>query len=100
MLFLQPTILAMFKTPKGMMLSDPAYEAYVASSGIDGNSDWHVDDMYSCGGPPCSAGWDFPAVIFSLIHLSRFIFFTQAYICMFCPAHSSYFRNFLWLTTY
>ncbi len=65
MLFLQPIMLAgAFKVTKGMMLSDPAYEQYVKESGIDGNSDWHVDDMYSCGGPPCSAGWDFPAVSF------------------------------------
>ncbi len=51
-----------FNVTKGMMLSDPVYEQYVKESGIDGRSDWHVDDVYSCGGPPCSAGWDFPTV--------------------------------------
>jgi hypothetical protein len=63
MLFLQPIMLAgAFNVTKGMMLSDPAYEQYVKDSGIDGRTDWHVDDMYSCGGPPCSMGWDFPTV--------------------------------------
>jgi hypothetical protein len=63
MLFLHPMMLAgAFNVSKGMMLADPAYEAYVSAAGIDGSSDWHVDDVYSCGGPPCSAGWDFPTV--------------------------------------
>ncbi len=56
-----------FNVTKGMMLSDPAYEQYVKESGIDGNTDWHVNDMYSCGGPPCSAGWDFPTV--AVVHI-------------------------------
>eukprot|EP00288_Rhodomonas_lens_P012994 CAMPEP_0177710550 /NCGR_PEP_ID=MMETSP0484_2-20121128/11394_1 /TAXON_ID=354590 /ORGANISM="Rhodomonas lens, Strain RHODO" /LENGTH=92 /DNA_ID=CAMNT_0019222237 /DNA_START=7 /DNA_END=285 /DNA_ORIENTATION=+ len=44
-----------------MLIPDPEYEAYVSAAGIDGNTDWHVDDNHSCGNPPCSAGWDYPA---------------------------------------
>eukprot|EP00283_Hemiselmis_rufescens_P010292 CAMPEP_0173418056 /NCGR_PEP_ID=MMETSP1357-20121228/288_1 /TAXON_ID=77926 /ORGANISM="Hemiselmis rufescens, Strain PCC563" /LENGTH=81 /DNA_ID=CAMNT_0014380473 /DNA_START=59 /DNA_END=304 /DNA_ORIENTATION=- len=49
----------------GSMLSvDPAYENYVTSNGLDGATAWHVDDNYSCGNTPCSAGWDFPSDLY------------------------------------
>ena len=73
MLFLKPLMLARFSVPAGMMLSDPEYDAYVSAAGIDGNTDWHVDDNYSCGSPPCSAGWDFPTVM-NFVSLGHHLF--------------------------
>ena len=43
------------------LLPEPAYEAYVAAAGIDGSSDFHIDEMYGCPKPPCPGGWDFPS---------------------------------------
>jgi hypothetical protein len=40
---------------------EPAYEAYVKAAGIDGNTDFHIDEMYGCPKPPCPGGWDFPS---------------------------------------
>jgi len=51
------------------LLPEPAYEAYVAAAGIDGSSDFHIDEMYGCPVPPCPGGWDFPSV--SSTHLVR-----------------------------
>ena len=44
------------------LLPEPAYEAYVKSAGIDGSTDFHIDEMYGCPAPPCAGGWDFPSV--------------------------------------
>ena len=41
---------------------EPAYEASVAAAGIDGNTDFHIDEQYGCPVPPCEGGWDFPSV--------------------------------------
>ena len=41
---------------------EPAYEAFVAAAGIDGNTDFHIDEQYGCPVPPCEGGWDFPSV--------------------------------------
>ena len=77
MLFLKPIMLAgAFRIPSGMMLADPVYEAYVSAAGIDGNTDWHVDDNYSCGSTPCSAGWDFPTVCATMFLVIVFRFRT------------------------
>ena len=41
-----------------MLAPDPGYEAWVSEEGLDGATDWHVDDhpfLYT-------AGWDFPTV--------------------------------------
>ena len=40
---------------------DPAHAAFMAAAGIDGNSDFHIDEFYGCPEPPCPGGWDFPA---------------------------------------
>ena len=40
---------------------EPAYEAYVKAAGIDGSTDFHIDEMYGCPKPPCPGGWDFPS---------------------------------------
>ena len=41
---------------------EPAYEAFVQAAGIDGSTDFHIDEMYGCPVPPCPGGWDFPSV--------------------------------------
>merc|ERR1739848_13716 len=43
------------------LLPEPAYEAYVTAAGIDGGTDFHIDEMYGCPKPPCPGGWDFPS---------------------------------------
>mmetsp|Transcript_39506 Transcript_39506/g.58133 ORF Transcript_39506/g.58133 Transcript_39506/m.58133 type:complete len:94 (-) Transcript_39506:30-311(-) len=43
------------------LILEPAYEAYVRAAGIDGSSDFHINEMYGCPTPPCPGGWDFPS---------------------------------------
>jgi hypothetical protein len=52
------TALFMLAGRRTMLAPDPGYEAWTMEEGLDGATDWHIDDhpfLYT-------SGWDFPTV--------------------------------------
>ena len=60
---------------------DPAHAAFMAAAGIDGNSDFHIDEFYGCPEPPCPGGWDFPASKYSPASSFAFGDMVSAHAC-------------------